>query len=102
MEDESPLFIGGMWDVWHAREPDALFTFAVLTTFPNEVSGTVHDRMPVIVQPRDYERWLAPENEDVADIITPPPSEGWIAYPVNRRVNSPKNDDPKLVQPEPA
>jgi len=102
MEDESPFFIGGMWDVWHAREEDRLYTFTVLTTFPNEVSGIVHDRMPVIVQPKDYQRWLDPDNQDVADIIAPPPSEGWIAYPVNRRVNSPKNDDPKLIEPEPA
>ena len=41
-----------------------------------------------------------PENEDVADIIAPPPSERWIAYPVNRRVNSLKNDDAKLIEPE--
>jgi putative SOS response-associated peptidase YedK len=55
-EDESPFFIGGMWDVWHAKEEDRLYTFTVLTTFPNEVSAQVHDRMPVIVQPRDYVR----------------------------------------------
>jgi putative SOS response-associated peptidase YedK len=102
MEDESLLFIGGMWDVWHAREEDRLYTFTVLTTFPNEVSGMVHDRMAVIVQPKDYQRWLDPENEDVADIRATPPAEGWIAYPVNRRVNSPKNDDPRLIEPEPA
>ena len=77
-------------------------TFTVLTTFPNEVSGQVHDRMPVIVQPNDYQRWLDPENQDVADILATPPSEGWIAYPVSRRVNSPKNDDRKLIEPEPA
>ena len=49
-----------------------------------------------------YQRWLDPENEDVADIVATPPSEGWIAYPVSRRVNSPKNDDAKLIEPEPA
>ena len=43
-----------------------------------------------------------PENEDVADIIAPPPSEGWIAYPVSRRVNSPKTDGARLIEPEPA
>jgi len=58
--------------------------------------------MPVIVQPKDYHRWLDPENEEVADIIAPPPSEGWMAYAVNRRVNDPKNDDAKLIEPEPA
>lgn len=73
---------------------------AVRTTFPNEVSGTVHHRMPVVVQPKDYQRWLDQENEDVADIIAPPPSESWIAYPVNRRVNSPKNNDAELIEPE--
>ena len=102
MEDESPFFIGGMWDVWHAKEEDRLYTFTVLTTFPNEVSATVHDRMPVIVQPKDYQRWLDQENEDVADILATPPSEGWIAYPVSPRVNRPKNDDAKLIEPEPA
>jgi putative SOS response-associated peptidase YedK len=39
MEDESPFFIGGMWDVWHAREENRLYTFTVLTTLPNEVSS---------------------------------------------------------------
>jgi putative SOS response-associated peptidase YedK len=100
MENESPFCIGGIWDVWHARESDALFTFTVLTTFPNEVSGTVHDRMPVIVHPKDFERWLDPENEDIADILAPPPSQGMIAYPVSRRVNSPKNDDARLIEAE--
>ena len=66
--------------MWHAREPDALFTFTVLTTFPNEVSATVHDRMPLIVQPKDYARWLDRENADVADLLAPYPSEGMIAY----------------------
>jgi putative SOS response-associated peptidase YedK len=89
-----------MWDVWHAREPDALFTFTILTTFPNEVSGVVHDRMPVIVRPKDCERWLDPENQDVADILAPAPSSGMIAYPVNRRVKSSKNDHAKLIEAE--
>jgi len=57
---------------------------------------------PVIVQAKDYRRWLDPENQDVADILGTPPSEGMIAYPASRRVNSPKNDDAKPIEPEPA
>ena len=102
MEDESPFFIGGIWDVWYAREEDRLYTFTVLTIFPNDVSAPVHDRMPVIVQPTDYERWLDPENEDVSDLLAPTPADGWIAYPLNRRVNNPKNDDVRLIEPEEA
>ena len=92
--------MGAMWDVWHAREEDVLFTFTVLTTFPNEVSATVHDRMPLIVQPKDYARWLDQENAEIADILAPYPVEGMIAYPVSRRVNVPKNDDARLVEPK--
>ena len=82
------------------REKRMLFTFTVLTTFPNEVSATVHDRMPLIVQPKDYARWLDRENEEIEDILAPYPAEGMIAYPVSRRVNDPKNDDAKLIEPE--
>jgi putative SOS response-associated peptidase YedK len=102
MADGSPFFLGGMWDVWHARAADALFTFTVLTTLPNQVSGLVHDRMPLIVEPKDYARWLDPENHDVANMLAPYPAKGMSAYPVSRRVNSPKNDDAKLIEPEPA
>jgi putative SOS response-associated peptidase YedK len=102
MADGSPFFLGGMWDVWHAREPDALFTFTVLTTLPNDVSGQIHDRMPLIVQPKNYSKWLDPTNQDVSDMLVPYPSKGIIGYPVSRRVNSPKNDDAGLIKPEPA
>ena len=42
-----------------------------------------HDRMPVDVQRKDYQRWLDPENQDVGDVLATPPSMGWIAYPMN-------------------
>ena len=68
----------------------------------NDVSGAVHDRMPLIVQAKDHARWLDRENEEIVDILAPYPAEGMVAYPVSRRVNDPKNDDAKLVEAEPA
>jgi hypothetical protein len=62
----------------HPREADALFTFTVLTTFSNEVSATVHDRIPVIVQPKDNARWLDPETEEITDLLAPYPAAGMI------------------------
>ena len=51
---------------------------------------------------RTYERlYRRRMTRRFAHIVAPPPSGDWIAYPVNRRVNSPKNDDPKLIEPEP-
>jgi putative SOS response-associated peptidase YedK len=58
--------------------------------------------MPLIVQPKDYSQWLDRENADIADILAPYPSDRMVAYPVSRRVNDPKNDDAKLIEPEPA
>jgi len=48
----------------------------------------------------DYQGWLDPGNEDVSDLLALTPADGWIAYPVNRRVDDPKNDDAKLIEPE--
>ena len=56
--------------------------------------------MPLIVQAKDYARWLDRENAEIADILAPYPAEGMIAYPVSRRVNSPTNDDAKRVSRE--
>lgn len=79
MADESPFFLGGMWDVWHAREPEALFTFTVLTTLPNDVSAQIHDRIPLIIQQKDYSNWLDPANQDVSNMLVPYPSKGGTA-----------------------
>ena len=52
----------------------------------------------MVVQPKDYARWLDSENEDVTDLLAPYPAEGMIAYPVSRRVNSPKNEGRDLIE----
>ena len=62
----------------------------------------IHDRMPVIVKPRDYERWLNPGITDpgaLRDILAPYPAEDMTAYRVNKRVGSPRNNDPGLIDP---
>ena len=81
--------------------PDRVFVhFPPLKRVRNRLRVDVSLARLLDLQPKDYQRWLNPDNEDVADIIAPPPSEGWIAYPVNRRVNSPKNDDARQIEPE--
>jgi len=54
-----PFAFGGVWDAW--KDPateDWLQSFSIITTDPNELTATVHDRMPVILKPSDYDRWL--------------------------------------------
>jgi putative SOS response-associated peptidase YedK len=99
MASREPFLLGGLWDTWHYGREDALSTFTVLTTLPNEVAATVHDRMPLIVAPEDAPRWLDRDEQDVTDLLRPYPAEEMTAYPVSSRVNSSRNDRPELIEP---
>jgi putative SOS response-associated peptidase YedK len=57
--------------------------------------------MPVILASSDYERWLDTTDSDPADLLRPYPSSAMRAYPISTRVNSPKNDDPQIIEPLP-
>lgn len=60
LKSGEPLAFAGLWDAW--KDPangEWLQTFAIITTTANELTASVHDRMPVILKPRDYDRWLA-------------------------------------------
>jgi putative SOS response-associated peptidase YedK len=74
-----------MWDAW--KEPDGgwLQSFAIITTDPNELTATVHNRMPVIVKPSDYERWLTPDDPErpPVDLLRPNDAGEMTAYPVD-------------------
>jgi len=61
MKDRSPFGIAGIWENWKSPEGEWVRTFALLTTPANELVGRIHDRMPAILKPEDYERWLGPE-----------------------------------------
>jgi putative SOS response-associated peptidase YedK len=73
-----------------------------LTTEANDLVRSIHDRMPVIIAPADYDRWLDPavvSAEPLMPLLRPYPSEQMTAYPVNPLVNSPANDEPACVEP---
>jgi putative SOS response-associated peptidase YedK len=63
----------------------------------------IHDRMPVIIAPEDYARWLDPkvsEPEELNDLLKAYPAEEMLAYKVSKRVSNANNDDPTLIEPE--
>src|SRR5215211_3154578 len=99
MKDGSPFGLAGLWENW--KDPTTgewVRTFAVLTTNANELVADIHDRMPVILRPEDYDRWLSDE-PDPRDMLKPFPSELMTSWPVSTRVNTPKNDNPDLLVP---
>jgi putative SOS response-associated peptidase YedK len=82
----------------------AIQSCTILTTTSNEVVGRIHDRMPVILSPTDYDRWLDPSIQEPAvlqTLLRPYPADEMTAYPVSTLVNSPANDNPGCTEPLP-
>ena len=97
MKDRSPFGIAALWENW--RDPatqEWVRTFVVLTTPSNDLVNRIHDRMPAILNPAGYARWLGSE-PDPRDLLVTFPSEPMIMWPISRRVNSPDNDDERLL-----
>ena len=70
-------------------------TFSLITTEPNTTLRNIHDRMPVIIAPENYQDWLAGAD----DLLGPAPDDALRAHPVGMAVNQAANDSPKLLEP---
>lgn len=95
-----PYAFAGLWERWKPKEGPVLDTFTILTTDPNEVAERIHDRMPVILNPHDYDRWMEPGDPDLLpiDLLRPYPAEKMRAWPVHTRVGNVRNNDPLLLE----
>ena len=86
---------------WKDRKAGGeLLTFTVIATDPNELVQPLHDRMPVIIPGRDYDRWLKadPERPPI-DLLRPFDADKMTAWKVNKAVGNVKNDSPELIEP---
>jgi putative SOS response-associated peptidase YedK len=99
-----PCALAGLWERWQPPEGPALETFTILTTDPNELMEPFHNRMPVILEPRDYARWLDSSGlnsggraQPPVDLMRPYPAEMMAAWPVSARVGNVRNNDPQLL-----
>jgi putative SOS response-associated peptidase YedK len=100
--DGKPFAFAGLWESWEGPGQAAVESCAILTTSANELLLPIHDRMPVIVSPADYDLWLSPEVRDPAELarlFRPCPPEEMTAFPVGTAVNNPKTDSPQLIEP---
>ena len=92
----------GLWSAWKdPRSGAPLETCAILTTTPNELAASVHDRMPVILPPTTWNRWLddAAQGTPFTELLVSFPAEQMEAFPVSKRVNSPANEGPENIEP---
>jgi len=91
----------GLWEP-PAGLPGAVPTCTILTTDPNDVARPIHDRMPVILDPNDYARWLDPAvtvPAEVRPLLRSFPAGLMTAFPVSTAVNNPAFDDPACLAP---
>jgi putative SOS response-associated peptidase YedK len=101
LQDGGPFAFAGLWEHWD-RGDRPIDSCTILTTDANELVGSIHDRMPVILDPGDYNLWLDPDIEDakrLEPLLVPYRSEAMAAYPVSTMVNNPKADDPRCIEP---
>lgn len=101
---EAKLFAAaGLHEWWRPEgdDGDGLETFAIVTTEPNGVTESVHDRMPAILDAAAAEAWLDPQTppDDLLPLLAPYPAARMDKYPVSSRVNSVRNNDARLVEP---
>jgi putative SOS response-associated peptidase YedK len=99
MKDRAPFGLAALWENW--REPNTgqwLRTFTIITVPANGLLRDIHPRMPAILAPRDYERWIGPE-PDPRDALRTYPGELMVVWPISTRVNSHNNDDEQLLEP---
>lgn len=102
MKDDGVFAFAGLWERWKAEEDaEPVDTFTIITTTPNEVAKPIHNRMPVILAPDDYGRWLDRDRKgtDVAELLKPFDPTKMDAYKVSTKVNRPGFSDPSLVEP---
>src|SRR5579864_316808 len=101
MSDASVFAFAGLWERWKAPGGEIIQTCTILTTQPNSLVETVHDRMPVILDRHNYDLWLDPGVTDparVSDCLKPFDATLMRKYPVSARVNLPNDDDPECAK----
>jgi putative SOS response-associated peptidase YedK len=102
LKNDEPFAFAGLWETWKSKDGEKMLeTCTIITTDPNELMESLHDRMPVILEPHDYERWMAPADPAhlPVDLLRPFDARQMRAWPVNQDVGSVRNNRPELVEP---
>lgn len=93
------LAMGGLWETWQSPEGDLLRTCAIITTGPNALMESIHDRMPVILAPEHWQAWLTAPPGEAAGLLAPFPAKSMQAWPVDRRVSRAGQEDAGMIEP---
>lgn len=102
MQDSRPFAFAGLWETWNAPDGSQVLSTAIITTEPNALMSTIHNRMPVILPSAVHPLWLdrgEPGLDLLQALLVPYPEAEMTAFPVSMLVNSPANDAPQCILP---
>jgi putative SOS response-associated peptidase YedK len=106
LTDGSLFAFAGLWETWKDKVTgETRETYTIITTDPNDImqpgnGPPIHDRMPVILHPKDYERWMAPADpaQLPLDLLRPYPAEEMTAWKVSAAIGNVRNNEPSLTE----
>lgn len=98
--DNRPFAFAGLWEKWQ-KGPGEIQSCTIITTAANDFMKPIHDRMPAILQPQDYDQWLSGQLDIAERLFDTSATAGMTMIPVSKVVNSPRNDLPQCVEPAP-
>jgi putative SOS response-associated peptidase YedK len=102
LKSQEPFGFAGLWETWKSSTGEVMHSCTIITTTPNTLMESIHNRMPVILPRAAEEAWLDRTVEDpqsLLRLLAPYPAEEMVAYPVSQLVNSPRNDTPACIEP---
>jgi putative SOS response-associated peptidase YedK len=100
--DHRPFAFAGLWSAWRNPVGGLVETFTILTTAANSAIKDLHDRMPVILDRKDFSLWLDPKVDDrekLQALLKPSPDADLETVPVSKAVNNPAHDGPDCAEP---
>ncbi|MDB5405357.1 MAG: hypothetical protein JWL84_269 [Rhodospirillales bacterium] len=102
LADGGLMGFAGLWERW--RDPasgETVKSFTIITGAPNPLGVPIHDRMPMILEPEDYRRWLGEEEasaDELQALLRPYPHESMRVYPIGPAIGNVKNEGPELIE----
>jgi putative SOS response-associated peptidase YedK len=94
--DGKAFALAGLWSTWKSRDGEVIDSCSVITRTPSPMLAAVHDRMPVVLSPAEYDGWIDPATADVTAMLEGH-AEELAMHPVSALVNKPGNDDARLI-----
>ena len=101
MKDDKPFAVAGIWAT-QTLETGTVDSLSLMTTTPNEAVRAIHDRMPVILEEKDFGLWMDLEDvrdfKKLRDLLKPFPVEKMTSLPVTIKVNKPTFNEPQCIE----